>query len=129
MGQISTLFVHKVVGVAAPADGGDEAMRRALFESVGIDPDAPVDPKRMIEDSGYYALCERGLAFHSLVDECRRQLAERLLLQTRYSLSEIAFLTGFSEQSAFTRAFKRWTGITPRAFRRETESGPTGKVA
>ncbi|MEL7168523.1 MAG: helix-turn-helix domain-containing protein, partial [Bacteroidota bacterium] len=33
------------------------------------------------------------------------------------SLAEVAFMTGFSEQSAFTRAFKRWAGQTPRSFR------------
>lgn len=33
--------------------------------------------------------------------------------------AEIAFLTGFSDQSTFTRAFKRWTGLTPARYRRE----------
>ncbi|HKK37521.1 MAG TPA: AraC family transcriptional regulator, partial [Paracoccaceae bacterium] len=37
----------------------------------------------------------------------------------RHSLAEIAFLTGFSEQSAFTRAFKRWVGRTPANWRKE----------
>nr|WP_255216152.1 AraC family transcriptional regulator [Pseudenhygromyxa sp. WMMC2535] len=62
-------------------------------------------------------LRERELSYQSLADEARRQLAERLLHQTDYSLAEVAFLTGFSEQSAFTRAFKRWSGQTPRSFR------------
>lgn len=59
MGQISTLFVHKVVNAATAGEPGDAARRRALFQSVGIDPDAPIDPKRMILDSDYYGLCER----------------------------------------------------------------------
>jgi AraC-like DNA-binding protein len=62
-------------------------------------------------------LSDRGHSFNALVDDSRRQLAERLLRQTGYSLAEVAFLTGFSEQSAFTRAFKRWAGQTPRSFR------------
>lgn len=62
-------------------------------------------------------LSERGYSFQTLVDESRRQLAEQLLQQTDYSLAEVAFMTGFSEQSAFTRAFKRWAGQTPRSFR------------
>jgi AraC-like DNA-binding protein len=53
------------------------------------------------------------------VDEARRELAERLLRETEYPLAEVAFLTGFSEQSAFNRAFKRWAGQTPRSFRLE----------
>ncbi len=67
-------------------------------------------------------LSERGLSFQALVDESRRQLAERLLGQTQYSLTEVAFLTGFSEQSAFTRAFKRWARQTPRSFRIEARA-------
>lgn len=65
-------------------------------------------------------LSDRGSSFQKLVDESRRQLAERLLQQTDYSLAEVAFMTGFSEQSAFTRAFKRWAGQTPRSYRLES---------
>lgn len=68
-------------------------------------------------------LSEEGYSFQSLVDESRRQLAERLLRRTQYSLAEIAFLTGFSEQSAFNRAFKRWAGETPRSYRVQALSG------
>ncbi|MEM6455117.1 MAG: AraC family transcriptional regulator [Acidobacteriota bacterium] len=62
-------------------------------------------------------LADRGASFQTLVDEARRQLAERLLRQTGYSLAEVAFMTGFAEQSSFTRAFKRWAGQTPRSYR------------
>ena len=67
-------------------------------------------------------LSDRGVSFQSLVDEARRQLAERLLRQTPYPLAEVAFLTGFSDQSAFQRAFKRWAGQTPRSFRLRAQS-------
>lgn len=66
-------------------------------------------------------LSERGYVFQDLVDEARRELAKRLLHRTDYALAEIAFLTGFSEQSTFTRAFKRWTGQTPATYRRDAE--------
>lgn len=62
-------------------------------------------------------LSGRGQTFQSLVDLSRRDLASQLLRETDYSLAEIAFLTGFSEQSGFTRAFKRWQGQTPRSYR------------
>ena len=62
-------------------------------------------------------LSDRGYSFQKLIDEARRELAERLLKETAYPLAEIAFLTGFSEQSAFNRAFRRWAGQTPRSFR------------
>ena len=63
-------------------------------------------------------LAAHGLSFLALTDQTRRELAEGLLRDERYSLSEVAFLTGFSEQSAFTRAFKRWAGDTPAADRK-----------
>ncbi|MGJ3252497.1 MAG: AraC family transcriptional regulator [Elainellaceae cyanobacterium] len=69
-------------------------------------------------------LSELGYSYQTLVDESRRQLAEKLLQQTDYSLAEVAFMTGFSEQSAFTRAFKRWAGQTPRSFRINLQSKP-----
>ncbi len=69
-------------------------------------------------------LADKGHAFQQLVDAARRELAERLLRGSDYSLAEIAFLTGFSEQSAFTRAFKRWSAQTPRSFRLTAHSPP-----
>ena len=65
-------------------------------------------------------LSDQGLSFQTIVDEARRQLAQRLLGETQYSIAEISFLTGFSEQSAFNRAFKRWEGQTPRSYRIST---------
>lgn len=62
-------------------------------------------------------LSEGGHSFQSVVDMARKDLAQRLLRETDYNLAEVAFLTGFSEQSGFTRAFKRWAGQTPRSYR------------
>lgn len=63
-------------------------------------------------------LSEAGLAYQDLVTEARQNLGTQLLSRTDYALAEIAFLTGFSDQSTFTRAFKRWTGLTPASYRR-----------
>lgn len=62
-------------------------------------------------------LSEDGHSYQTLVDDSRRRLAKRLLRETDYSLADVAFLTGFSEQSSFSRAFKRWSGQTPRSYR------------
>ncbi len=64
-------------------------------------------------------LSKHGMSFQALTEETRRELAEGLLRDARHSLAEIAFLTGFSEQSSFTRAFKRWVGRTPASYRRD----------
>jgi AraC-like DNA-binding protein len=59
------------------------------------------------------------VSFQALTEETRRDLAEGLLRNQRHSLAEIAFLTGFAEQSSFTRAFKRWVGVTPASYRKD----------
>jgi AraC-like DNA-binding protein len=67
-------------------------------------------------------LSEHGMSFQTLTVETRRDLAEGLLRDESHSLAEIAFLTGFSEQSSFTRAFKRWVGTTPASYRKDRMS-------
>lgn len=62
-------------------------------------------------------LADEGVDFASLAEEVRRAVAEELLLTTNLSLEEIASRLGYSEPSAFTRAFKRWQGMAPREFR------------
>ncbi len=63
-------------------------------------------------------LAAKGHVYQDLVDSARRDLAEKLLRSSDFALAEIAFLTGYAEQSTFTRAFKRWHGQTPASFRR-----------
>src|SRR6478609_8188118 len=62
-------------------------------------------------------LSAAGTSFAAELDHARHQLALRYLADPRISLQEAAFLLGFSEASAFHRAFVRWTGQTPRSFR------------
>jgi len=64
-------------------------------------------------------LKSEGTTFARKTDEVRRLLAERYLGDRRASVSEVAFLLGFSDVSAFHRAFVRWTGQTPKAFRNQ----------
>ncbi len=72
----------------------------------------------MSERTLHRRLSERSVSYKSLVVKTRRNVAENLLRRSQYPVTQVAFLTGFSEQSAFHRAFKRWTGHTPTAFRR-----------
>ncbi len=64
-------------------------------------------------------LSDHGMSFQTLTEDTRRELAEGLLRDEAHSLAEVAFLTGFSEQSSFTRAFKRWVGLTPASYRKD----------
>ena len=62
-------------------------------------------------------LSERGVSFSELVDQERRELAKALLAREGTLLCEIAYRLGFSGVSPFLRAFRRWTGTSPSAFR------------
>jgi AraC-like DNA-binding protein len=55
--------------------------------------------------------------FVDLVSSVREEMARRLLANRNVAIAEAAFVLGFSDQSSFTRSFKRWTGQTPAAFR------------
>ncbi len=63
-----------------------------------------------------------GTRFNDLVASYRERLARRLLARTQEPIDQIVYLTGFSEPSAFTRAFKRWTGETPIAYRQRKQA-------
>jgi AraC-like DNA-binding protein len=58
-----------------------------------------------------------GTSYQLLLDAARRDLAIRHLANPATSAGQVGFLLGFSEPSAFHRAFRRWTGKSPSAFR------------
>ncbi len=64
-------------------------------------------------------LSARGLGYGDLVQQCQRELAERLLREGRVPLKQIADETGFSSPSCFHRAFRRWHGATPLEWREQ----------
>lgn len=72
----------------------------------------------MSERSLQRHLQKEGSSLQSLLAEVRTSLAIRYLADRRESIAEVAFMLGFSEVSTFHRAFKRWTGLTPAAYRR-----------
>lgn len=65
-------------------------------------------------------LNEYGVDFKKLTDDTRRRFAMKYLKDRNNTLTQIAFLLGYSEVSAFNRAFKRWTGSTPLKYRKES---------
>jgi AraC-like DNA-binding protein len=62
-------------------------------------------------------LVARGTSYSALLSETRRELAEQYMNQRLHSVSEVAFLLGFSEISSFSRAFRAWTGESPSGYR------------
>jgi AraC-like DNA-binding protein len=62
-------------------------------------------------------LAEEGSSYQQLLNDSRRQLAERHLRDGQLAATEIALLLGYSEPSVFFRAFRQWTGLTPGEYR------------
>lgn len=64
------------------------------------------------------SLRQEGLQFSRIVDRARLDLATRLLRSSNMKVSDVAHRLGYADAGSFSRAFSRWTGQTPRAFRK-----------
>lgn len=71
----------------------------------------------------YRRLADEGLTFRDVLGQAQSALAQELLRDSDASIAEIAFLTGFSDQSTFSRAFKRWVGQAPAKYRQHSSKG------
>jgi len=68
-------------------------------------------------------LAARGTSHRKQMDRARRLVAEATLQRSACSLEQVAMIVGYGDITAFVRAFRRWTGSTPGAYRRHV-SGP-----
>jgi AraC-like DNA-binding protein len=62
-------------------------------------------------------LHESGTSYEAVLSDVRKELACAHLREGRYTVGELAFALGFEDASAFARAFRRWTGVSPSTFR------------
>lgn len=69
----------------------------------------------------YRQLRAEGVTFQEVLDDLRHRMAVSYIRGGKVSVNEAAFLVGFSDPTAFSRAFKRWTGASPRAMQSELE--------
>lgn len=69
-------------------------------------------------------LSSEGLTFSRILDELRADLGKQYLSEDNLPISQIAWLLGYREVSAFTRATRRWTGSAPKQFRAQRQSAP-----
>jgi AraC-like DNA-binding protein len=72
--------------------------------------------QRRLQDTGH--------AFASILSACRQQLASEALMGTRCDMEALSARLGFADRHSFTRAFKRWTGVSPTAWRRQQRATP-----
>jgi len=103
------------------AEAANDSLRRLLGEELcDGEPTLGLLAARLHMSSRtlHRRLSNENTTFRRVVSEVRRELAERHLREGKLAVAEIAFLLGFSEASAFHRAFKRWTGLSPHAYRR-----------
>ncbi|ATA19042.1 AraC-like DNA-binding protein [Gibbsiella quercinecans] len=97
-------------------DGARAQVRHALLSG---EPALEIIAEKMGMSAGSLQrrLRDQGLTFTALVDKVRCELATYYLQQRHLPISELALLLGYSEVSAFSRAFRRWFGISPRQWR------------
>lgn len=139
------------VGLSAtPVHGGDEVLhtiavdfleshfpdpgrtvaprvRAALAQSLGSSPvriDAVARLLRLHPRTLQRYLAAEGTTFEAILDDVRREAADRLITRTDLPFSQVAAMVGLAEQSALTRAVRRWHGATPRTLRRGVSPGP-----
>ncbi|APR87585.1 Transcriptional regulator, AraC family protein [Minicystis rosea] len=110
-----------------PRDDFLAALRRALADELAhgaLELDRIARRMRTSPRTLQRRLREAGITFQAYADEVRRDLTLERLAAPGVSITEIAFLAGFSNVSAFHRAFRRWTGTTPAEHRRRALAGP-----
>lgn len=120
--------VRSALGVADEAaddwlDGVRKLVIRALPD--GHPPVASVAAQLSLSVRTFQRrLAEQGFVYKKLVEDVRRQLALQHLEDATVELTELAFLLGYSELSAFDRAFRQWIGATPSEYRRSRIGPP-----
>lgn len=94
-------------------------LRKLLMSSYGAFPSMEVAAEKLGMSSRTLRrrLIEDGSSYQQVLNNVRAHLAKDILFNRTDSITEIAILLGFSDSSAFTKAFKKWTGLTPRDFR------------
>jgi len=120
-------LAQRLLHEASSALDTSARVRRAILEALPDgEPAAPTIAKQlgMSERSLRRALANEGQSFSALVEAVRKERAARLIAEPSATLAEVAFSLGFSELSAFSRAFKRWYGRAPSEVRRGAAPPP-----
>lgn len=112
--------LHRRISELPPIEGLTGRVRRVLLEE--LEAGEPTLARlatrlRMSERTVQRRLSAEGTSMQALLDDARRTISLRRLAGSNQSIAEISFVLGFAEVRAFHRAFKRWTGSTPAAYR------------
>lgn len=119
-GYLTELADHTLSSLRQPDCDFEQQVREALWAML---PHGKPDLWRTAEKMGVSArtlqrrLRAEGSSFSRVLENLRRDLSEELLSNPDLAVSEVAFLLGYSEPSAFQRAFRRWRGMSPRSYK------------
>lgn len=111
--------IERQKSASHPLNGVREAMTRCLHQG-------SFGPKHVAEELGltpgslHRHLKAEGTSFLRVLDDTRRCLTHRYLMESSLKLTDIAARVGYSELSAFSRASRRWFGVSARSFRRNS---------
>jgi AraC-like DNA-binding protein len=111
---------HELLWRHGPAGRLSGHIRRMLSQNdqgAALDLETAARRLKMSPQTLRRRLHQEGVSFLQIKDRWRRDLAISLLAETKLGVAEIARRTGFSEPSTFHRAFKKWTGVQPSAYR------------
>jgi AraC-like DNA-binding protein len=116
--QLGSLLEQQIIDYLAKLDKQDIVGRTksAIFEQL---PSGHVTVEEVATELNKSVrtlrrkLREKGTSFKELLTQTRQELAERYIHNNSLSLTEIAFLLGFSDSSSFSRAYRKWTGQSP----------------
>ena len=106
-GDLSSRVQHALIAALPNGEPSKQAIARKLAMS-------PRNLQRV--------LAEEGTSFKEILTEARVGLARSYVKEGRLPITEIAFVLGFADTSAFSRAFKRWTGTSPREYTKRSSS-------
>lgn len=96
-----------------------ESLLMSVLHSGDVSVSRIAEEMSMSRQTLYRKLRDEGTTFKQVLDELRRKLALDYIDGGKVSVNQAAYLTGFSDPSAFSRAFRRWTGKSPRAMMRD----------
>ncbi len=93
--------------------GRVEALLTSLLHDADVSIDVVAGKLGMGRHTLFRKLRAEGVTFKQVLDELRRKLAIEYLSERNFAVNETAYLLGFSDPTAFSRAYKRWTGHSP----------------
>jgi AraC-like DNA-binding protein len=118
--KILELACQKIVGPTPKKQDLVHKVRELIVEKLprgSANIDAIADELNMSSKTLERRLAERSQSFSALLDETRCKAAKHYLEETNLRIAQVAYMAGYTEPAALVRAFRRWTGATPKQHR------------